>query len=129
MNVPLSRLFFLLSVSLSRFVPPCLDQCAEGGLRVCRYVWVEGMGWGSSHMTTGALLYAFTIDDPLCVRCMSTMGIDLVCPPAFSVFGGGAFVLQEGAKAGLMNKNSHAHLMHIYIEIVHFIFRAQNASV
>lgn len=39
-------------VSLRRSVPPCV-----GG----------GTGWGSGHMVTGPLLYAFRIDDPLCV--------------------------------------------------------------
>lgn len=29
-------------------------------------------------MTTGALLYAFTIDDPLCVGCMCMRGVDVV---------------------------------------------------
>lgn len=92
LNIPLFRLFLLPSVTLTRSVPPCLDQCAWGGLCVCvcRYVWVEGMGWGYRHMTTRALLYAFTIDDPLCVWCMSTRGWTLcICVSSSSLCLGG----------------------------------------
>lgn len=57
---------------------------------VWRYVWVEGIGWGHRHMTTGALLYAFRIDDPLCEKCMSMRGWTLcICVSSGSLCLGG----------------------------------------